>query len=241
MSGPEAQGCGGGRAFSLVEVSVSATILGATAILLGAIMSTSNALQFASYRLGIARSIAVRQMELIEGNIVQSRNDSGGPALAVEAGLKLATLRSNGQVYALTQSGGSQTEFAGPAGTLAEQSGKYEVQPTSNFYLLNTTNMAQQELDQLSSQGMRLRLYAAALRMQGFTASGQELPPSGAFPDANWQSGTAGDLQSLDLIMFQVVVSHKENPSAPGDGDVVLSLERMFRVWSQTTFAAGQF
>jgi hypothetical protein len=231
---PASSRSGSKRSFSLVEVSVSTAVLGTAAVLLGTVMSSSSMTGFAAFRHGIARSLASRQMELIEANILRSKVESG-TALPVEPGLRLANLRAAGQVCSLWAAGASTTDFQSGNATLIEAN-RYEISPTSNFHLLNATNMPDgSERDQLASQGLRMRVLAAAVRVDGFTAAGQQLPPSASFP------GYTGDLRNLDLIMFQVVVFHTDDPTSPADGNQLLSVQRMFRVWSSTTFGNGPF
>lgn len=227
------------KGFSLVEVAIAASVLGVAAVMLSAALSVSNAQKATSRRLGLARSLAVRQLELIQQRINETTVVPAPFSVSTGANavLKLATLRGASSV-SMTQSGAPHffCYTQSPATTLNAGGGQL-VGNTSHFHVLKVSTgaageppgmMTQAERDRVGNESLDVQLFAAACTMDGHT---DETPnPPVALPAV---------LQQLDLILFQVVVLDKLNNAA---GIQILTLSRMYRVQSDPPFGGeGQF
>jgi prepilin-type N-terminal cleavage/methylation domain-containing protein len=213
------------KGFSLVEVAVCSAVLGTAAVMLSAALATSNAQKHGARRQALARTLVIRQLEHIQARI----DDSIKPGNTVDIDgsdpqLRLNDLRAANQrvifepITAASASEGPHMQVA-PVRAI-EQQVRHELPSTSPFHIRSV--LSAQELDRLTAEAIRVRVFACAATVYSVGMEGARISPI---------TGWNGNLHDLDLIMFQVVAEDADVPETR-----FFSLSRLCRVPNQFLF-----
>lgn len=233
------------RGFSLVEVMISTTVLAAAALLLSATLGTSNAQKLVARRGALAKSLAVRQLELMQQRVSESTLGTSVVSMGgvPNSQFRLADLRANGNVYPIVQEltpappTGHVYNYRSTGTTLNNGPGRL-VPSTSVFHVLFPSitprptqtpsgSMFQDELDRVAGEGIGVELFVAACRMDGHR------------DDPGGPAQISLNMQNPELLMAQVVV---RDISGGLPGTEMFTLARMYRVQSAAAFGLeGQF
>ena len=230
------------RGFSLVEVAIASSVMAAAALCLGASLSASNGQKTAARRYSLAKSLALRQLELVQERINDTQAGTLTPSSAppFNANLTLANLRGGGHAIRLVGPDPTYAQAAPALGTTIDGGTGYLVPINDAFHVLTQGvgpgQMSANDFQRVQSESLDVTLYAAACTMDGYT---DEYPnPAVQLPNTGqYCPGRPADLQNLELVMFQVVILDKLTNAA---GDPVLTMNRMFRVYSSCN-QGGQF
>lgn len=221
---------------------MAGTVLGVAAVLLSATMATANEQKHTARRLSLARSLVLRQLELVQAKVSES-TELGNTVTVAQVNatqLSVAQLRAAGRIIALNGPGGPTTSFQGPPSDLESLASatRLQIPDTDQFHVLNTLgvrgSMTAVERARVDAELIQVRLFAALCSMDGFT---DEPGPRRLPPDPVW-GGYLADLRTLDLIMFQAVV-YDISGAGPRQ---MLSMQRMVRVQRAQIFKVeGKF
>lgn len=238
------------RGFSLVEVAISATVLATAALLLSASLAAANGQKAAARRHGLAKSLAVRQLELFQQRISESQllvPHAGIGVTGPNSSLRIDSLRAAGRTYTLANDGGpnvySPHSFCyrnrAPDGRPVSDGGNYLVPTASTYHVmfpsanLRTTpasvpnpvgSMFSDEIERINSEQLAVELYVSACNMQGNR-------------DSNFGNGLLHPImETPDLLIAQVIIRDTST------GNEMFTLSRMFRVLNRQVFVPeGQF
>lgn len=234
------------RGFSLVEVAISTTVLATAALLLSASLSAANGQKAAARRHALAKSLAVRQLELFQQRISESQLLVAHAAVGgASAGLALTSLRNNGRVYRLANDGGPNVysphafcyrnpgglpPSAGPNFTVPTNSAYHVMFPSTAVRATPTSvpnppgSMFTDEIERINSEQLAVELNVAACQTDG----NRDSPAGNAAISAN--------MQNTDLLIAQVTVRDTAT------GSEMFTISRMFRVLNRDQFVPeGQF
>lgn len=217
------------RAFSLVEVSIAAAVLGVAAIMLSATMATSNGQKHAARRMGLARSLVARQLELFQQRVYESDIPSPTTPPNPAPPASLASLRSGAKVVALNCDGtGELINYSTTTTSLDAGGPGFEIPTSSPFHVFCTQAysgaMTAAELQHVNDERIDIRTYISAVDMDGYTL---QYTSAGVATRTN----LSATIKNLDLVMVQVVATDYPDPAAPrANTTQMLSMTRMYRV-----------